>query len=53
MRSLPATWAVHASLQGKGTSERTVDEDEVRLDLKKRAYVLRSGDAIPELRSRG
>ena len=46
-------WAVHASLQGKRVSEGTVDEDAVRLDLKKRAYVLRSGDAIPELRSRG
>jgi len=34
-------------------SERVVDEDTVVLDLKKPADVLRSGSAIPELRSSG
>jgi hypothetical protein len=53
MRSLPATWAVHASLQGKGVTERMGDEDAVRFDLKKRVAVPDGGLAIPEQRSRG
>ena len=53
MRGLPAAWALHASLQGKGVSERIVGGDAVRLGLKKRAYVPDRRNAVPELRSRG